>query len=225
MLATALSHALADPEPVEISPGEASPGQTVLVRVEKGRFEDRDRVGVVFGVDPGVVVQIVDRRTLEVMVPRMAPGEVRVTVTYRGEPIAEGSVTILPSPMKRLFFQMEGDSVVLSRVRPYSGEFDPSAATGRRLSYDVLSSAGELIYTGAIPHPATQTFEVFGPDDRSSPRRVRAREPYSFLLKVPYEPGDLVVRLFDVAPGIDLSTEDGRALRRAIAEFKVPEGP
>jgi hypothetical protein len=93
------------------------------------------------------------------------------------------------------------------------------------LSYDVISEHGQLLYTGAIPHPATGTYEVFGPAGSPSPHRVPAEEPYRFAIKIPYSPSTTIVKLYEAAPGVDLATDKGRAARRLIKEFEVREQP
>lgn len=212
----------------QITPSQASPGQTVFIQLKIRGFKEVGRIGVRLegpgGERTARVVGIVDERTIQVMVPKMAPGGVKVSVSYDGNTVAQGTMSIVTPLMRRIFLQMEGDSVIVKRVRPYNGEFDPIAKSGRRLSYDVWDADSVLLYSGAIPHPAVQSSEVFGPRAGESPARVPVTEPASFVIKVPYAPGGLTVRLYDVGVDIDLSTPKGRAQRRSIAVIEVPKG-
>jgi hypothetical protein len=213
----------ADPRSIQVTPDEACPGQTVLLRAENAAFKDADAISVTIGDQSAPVVRIVDPQTVEVMIPKLSPGKARIRLEYAGKAAGEGTITIIPSPLRRLFLRMERDSVIVERTRPYNGEYDRDAAGGRRLSYDVISERGQLLYTGAIRHPAAGTIEVFGSPKDRSPRRIPAQEPFPFIIKIPYSPGRTVVKLYEVPDGVDLSTAEGRGARRLIREIEVED--
>ncbi len=211
------------PVTIQITPDEACSGQTVLLRVEKAGFKDANAISVTIADQAAPIVRVVDRETIEVMVPRLSAGEARVRLEYKRGMVTEGTMMIIPSPLRRIFLQMEHDTITVERTRPYNGEYDRNATSGRRLSYDVIGENGQLLYTGAIPHPAEGTIEVFGSAGSPSPHRVPAREPYHFAIKIPYSRGTTIVRLYEARDGVDLSTQKGRAARNLIREIEVGE--
>jgi hypothetical protein len=209
--------------PIRVTPRHAWPGQTVLLGVQKAAFQDAGAVRVTIADRSAPVVRVVDSKTVEVMVPDLPPGGAPVRIKYPTKTVGRGTITIVPAPMRRVFLRMENDTVTVESVQPYNGEYDRSAAQGRRLSYDVFSHSGRFLYTAAIPHPSTGTFEVFGPAGSQSPRRVPAREPYLFVIKIPQSPGETVVKLYDTGEGMDLSNGKDRAARRLVKEIRIGE--
>ncbi len=206
---------------MQVMPDGAAPGQTVLLRIDKPLFKDVSEITVRFGTQAAPVARIVDERTIEVGVPPLDPGVVAVIVELAGKRVGEGEAKIGPCPMKRLFFSMSADSITLVSISPFTGQFDRNANRGRRLSYDVFSAGGQMVYTGAIRHPAFQTVEVPAGGDDAAWRRIPNTEPYWFALKIPNTPGRTVVRIYEVAEGIDLSTAKGRAARSLLGEFQI----
>jgi hypothetical protein len=210
---------------LQVTPDEACVGQTVLLRVTKAGFEDIQAIDVTIAGQIAPVVRILDPETIEVMVPVVPIGKAPIQLSYHSKPLAMGAVMIIPAPMRRIFLRMERDSVTVERTSPYYGQYDRNATTGRRLSFDVISEKGQLLYTGAMPHPVTGTYEVFGPAGSPYPHRVPAEEPYRFMIKIPYSPGTTIVRVYEVPAGVDLSSDTGRQARRLINEFEVSEKP
>jgi len=211
--------------PVRVIPNKACPGQTVLLRAESAGFTNTRNIRVAIGDRIAPVVRIVDSVTVEVMIPELDPGEVPIQIQYMRTTLGSATVEITAPPLRRIFLRMENDTVTVERVRPFTGEYDNAATSGRRLSYDVTSARGRLLYTGAIPHPATATFEVFGSAGRSSPIRVPAPEPYHFMIKIPYSSNTILVKLYEVPDSLDLATERGRAARTLIKEIEVTGQP
>lgn len=194
------------------------------MRVEKANFKEIEEVSVTFGERAASVMRIVDRITIEVVVPSLPPGEVEVVVRLKGAVIGTGRAAIAPAPMMRVFFQMTGDSIALRKIRPFNGRYDRSVQKGRRLSYDVVAPDGELLFTAAIAHPATGTIEIYGPPDERRPRRLPAAEPYRFAVKIPYTESRVALRIYDVPDGLDIDTARGRAQRRLIREVEIGNG-
>ncbi len=208
---------------LQIIPSEIEPGGTALIRIENAKLKDAAEVAVTFADKPASVVRLVDSETIQVVVPDLPPGDARVFVSRGGQVMGEGKASILPAPMVRVFLRMEGDSVSVARTRPYNGHYDPTARRGRRLSFDLISGGGQLLYTSAISHPATGTFEVYGAADSLRSRHLPAVEPYFFAIKLPYTPEPAILRIYEAAEGADLDTAEGRRERRLVTEIEMGE--
>lgn len=209
------------PAAVHVLPYEVSPGDIALLRLDKANLKDTAGVAVVFEQRPASIVRLVDPNTIEVVVPDLTPGDARVIVSRNGDVVGEGKAAILPAPMVRVFLRMEGDSVSVARTRPYNGHYDPRAERGRRLSYDLVTQDGELLYTSAVRHPATDAFEVYGAADSLRGRRLPAVAPYFFAIKIPFTQGPAVLRIYEAAEGADLDSAEGRASRRLMREIEM----
>ncbi|UCG53433.1 MAG: IPT/TIG domain-containing protein [Candidatus Latescibacterota bacterium] len=212
-------------KPIKVGPEESVPGQVVDLSIEGADFEKVEDIEVTFARRPAPVVRVIDQTTVEVMVPPLEPGEVEIVVKKAGRQIGKAKTKIRPSPLRRVFFTMQDGRIELKRVRPYTGHMDRVASRGRRLSYDVLTEDGRLLYTGAIRHPEGGQFEVFGhpkpPKKRRGPVRVEGSIPFS--IKIPYSEGKTIVRLYDVEKGVDLTDPRARDERRLITEFTVTD--
>jgi hypothetical protein len=209
------------PQPVQVVPGEVSPGDIALLRVAKGGFKGIEGLSVTINNRPATVTGVVDANTIQVVVPDLPPGEFSVVMSRKGDVIAQGTATIAHAPMERIFLRLEGDSVSFVKTRPYNGAYEPEAGRGRRISYDLVTRNGALLYTAAIRHPATDTFEVYGAADPHRPRHLPATEPYSFAIKIPYMREAAILRIYDAPDGVDLDTAQGRAARRLIGEIEM----
>jgi hypothetical protein len=212
-------------KPIKVGPDESVPGQTVHLNIENANFDKIEDIEVTFAGRPAPVVRVIDQTTVEVMIPPLAPGEVEIVVKKEGRGIGKAKTTIRPSPLRRIFFTMHEGRIELKRVRPYTGHMDRAASRGRRLSYDVLAEDGRILYTGAIRHPETGQFEVFGGANppKIRQRRVEVKGPFTFSIKIPYAEGRTTLRLYDVAVGVDLTDPQGRDERRLITEFTVTD--
>jgi IPT/TIG domain len=208
---------------IEVTPDKASSGQTVFLRMKNAGFADPGAIKVTIGDRAAPVVRIVDSNTIEVLIPKLPEGRPTIKVSYTWKTSGSGLMTITPPRFLRVFLRMENHAVAIEGLRPYNGEYDFNATSGRRVSFDVLGDDEVLIYTGAIPHPESATIEVFGPPGDPSPLRVPVREPYHFQIKIPYtaERAPAKLRLYDAPDGADLSADGRRKERTFITEIKL----
>jgi hypothetical protein len=199
-----------------------APGRTIRISSQEAVFADMSAIDVKFGDRPAAISQIDDKQTIVVVVPKLNPGQVKVTVWVKGNVVGHGGVTIAPPSKRRLFLTYDDGVIELDRVEPYTGHFDRPVGGGMRISYDVLSEKGVVVHRGAIANPGASDVEVFAePEGGGSIRRVTRVGRIPFVVKIPYRPGRTVVRFYVLEPGRNLAVPEDRAARTFIREFEI----
>ena len=124
-------------------PAQTAPGQTVYVRYKEPVFAGADTIEVIFGDEPGYVIEVVDPNTLKVLVPTLPAGNVEAAVRTDGRVLGTITFTVEHPPLLRLYFTTSGAELELVSAEPYTGNTNIPPAGGRRLSYDVIDESGE----------------------------------------------------------------------------------
>jgi hypothetical protein len=116
---------------------------------------------------------------------------------------------------------LTGERVELVSSRGAAGLDRPSRETpvGMGLSYDVVTREGVVVATGTLPHPMRGRREVFDPE--GTMRGAPAPKSATFTLRIPAVPKGSVARFYEVEPGTDLATAEGRAKRRLLSEVEL----
>lgn len=203
-----------------VEPDRVAPGRTVRISSQQATFADVSTIDVEFDGRRAAISQVPDKQTIVVVVPRLDPGRVTVTVRDKGSLVGSGDVTIVHPSKRRLSLTYTDGAIELDRVLPYTGHFDRPAPGGMRLSYDVLNEKGVVIHMGAIPLPASRGVEVFGdPEEGGSIQRLPRGGRIRFAVKIPYQAGKTVVRFYELEPGRDLDDPD----RKFIRELEIDD--
>lgn len=205
-----------------ISPGSAAPGETVRVVLASASPSKGEQTAIEIGEQVAKVARVISESELEVLVPSLPAGQVKVVAREGQQVVGEGNLTVLAPTSKSLVLSFQDDKVALLATAPAGGGWwEAVDEGGRRLSFDVLSEQGGLVFTGAVNHPTLGRIEVF---EGSEPRQIHAAPVPTaavFAIKVPSIPGAATVRIYDVEAGVDLSTAEGRAARRFLSEIMV----
>ena len=204
-----------------VLPAQAAPGQTVHVSYREPAFTKRDTIDVTFGDKRGHVVKIINQSTIEVLVPRLRAGTVTVTVRTDRGVLGTATLKVIHPPLLRIFVSTSGGRLAVDRIQPYTGSLGESAAGGLRLSYDVVTDSGDLLYTAAIRHPATAEMESF--DEDGNIRRIPSLGFAPIVIKIPYVESSFRLQLFEADPGLNLMDPKDRDERRLLQEFTIPE--
>jgi hypothetical protein len=211
-----------------VFPEGASPGMIVRVSSSNPLFAKGAAAGVVVGGQRATVVRVVSDTEAEVLVPTLAAGATKVTVTDATGGTQTANLTVLPAHAQQLVLKWKDGKLELVAVHPTAGEPTGGGEVGGepQLSFDVLNEAGAMVYTAAIPNPIQQRMEIFDGPDAKTAALHREKVPHEvvFAVKVPKLPGGVRIQFFEAPPGIDLLQAKGRETRKMIGEISVP-GP
>lgn len=200
------------------SPERVAPGKTVRVSSPRADFTDKSTIEVTFGNQKGIVVEVEDKTTIIVKVPRLDPGQVKITVRDKGRVVGGSELTILHPSKRRLHLTYADGKLELDRTVPYTGHYDRPAQSGTRLSYDVLSEKGALIYRGAVPLPGSRGVEILAnPKEGGTVERVPRAGRIRFTVKIPYQAQKTIVRFYELKPGLAFDDPD----RKFVREFEI----
>jgi hypothetical protein len=197
---------------------------TVRVEADKPVFVD-PLPKVEFGRESAQVQQVLSATNVQVLVPNIPPGEAEVRIQEALKaPGKSATVRVLKAPTKKLVLELSGANIRLLSASERGGEYTNTPEQDqRRLSFDVLTADGNLLYTGAIVHPTLGRMEVF--DEPQPEKKAMHNEPAMgaavFELKIPNISGEVVIKFYDVPQGADLSTPEGRAARRYVNQVTV----
>ena len=213
-----------EPARLMVAPPKVVPGDQLAIHSPDASFVDRSTIEVKFGDVVSRGIRVDDSLTIAALVPKLEPGPVKVVVRDGGDLVGEGEVTILRHPLLRLLLIYNNGDITLEHALDFNGGYGPVAESGRRVSYDVFDESGTLKYSGAVPHPAESTIEIFGDPARGETiqRVPRGDAPIHFLVPIPNLEGEITVRFFDAESGLDLTDPDDRADRTPIAEITIP---
>lgn len=207
---------------VDVAPTAASPGETVRLVADQSSLLDAAQTTVLIGDQPSTIVRAISGTELEVIVPPVAPGVTSVVVRAGGQDVATGNLDILAPVAVGLVLSFENDKVALvSTSATGGGWWESGKSGGRRLSFDVLSAQGGLVFTGAINHPTLGRLEVFEDPGPGLMRGAPQPRSATFAIKIPNVAGAKTVRFFDVEPGVDLGTPEGREARTFLNDVVV----
>jgi len=208
-----------------LSPEGASPGMVARVTSSQSAFPDAEAAQVEIGGQRATVVKWISPREVDVLVPNAAAGDSQVKVT-RGKVSGSAPFTVLPASAQELVLQLKEGKVELVAVYPTADE--PNTVTRSeepQLSYDLINTQGGLVFTGSINHPAQARMELFdGPNAREAILRrepPHPERPVVFTLKVPIVPRGSTVKLYEVAPKVNLLDAAARQNRRPVGEIKL----
>jgi hypothetical protein len=209
-------------EVMEVAPAEAAPGEAAVVRVpglEPGA--KAESVDVEVGGKAATVLRVEAPTEIEFLVPEREAGPAEVAVKIAGREVGRVPFSVLPAPARQLVLSLSEGRVQVVSSRGASGLDRPSREipVGRGLSYDVVTPEGRLVATGTIPHPLSGRREIFEPEGKM--RGAPAPKSATFTLRIPAVPKGSVVRFYEVEPGKDLATPEGRASRRLLSEVEV----
>jgi len=208
---------------VRVEPADASPGMTVRLIASEPVFVE-PLPAVMIGKRATLVQRVLSPTEAFVLVPNIAPGMVEVEIVA-GAKTAGGSVRleVTPAATRRVVLEISDGNVRVLRTAPCGGEFTSTVENGQaRLSFDVLTPEGNLVFAGAIVDPTEGRMELF--DQPTPSARVLRQEPPGasavFELKVPNLERETVIRFYRAAAGTDLKALEGRAARRFVAEIR-----
>lgn len=211
-----------------VFPEGASPGMIVRVSSSNPLFAKGSGTGVAVGGQRATVTRVISDTEAEVLVPSVAAGATKVTVTDAKGGTHTANLTVLPAHAQQLVLKWKDGKLDLVAVHPTAGEPSGGGEIGGepQLSFDVLNEAGAVVYTAAMPNPMQQRMEIFdGPDAKTAAlHREKAEHEIVFAVKVPKLPGGAKIRFFEAPPGVDLLQAKGREVRKMIGEISVPGG-
>jgi len=206
-----------------VSPKAVSPGDQIQIIDQDAEFDQVKALRITVGEEAASVVSV-EATTIRAIVPNTPPGSAAIRVRSGSNILATGRVTILPPNSRRVTLSIKDGEIRLMRSSTQSGGFDENAEPeGMRLAYDVLTADGNLLYSGAIPHPTKGRLEVF--DDPESGRMHGAAplQESVFSFKIPYIDGRTVIRFYEAGPGLDLSQPQAREQREFLEEIVIDD--
>lgn len=210
-------------QPLELAPPEAAaPGEAVVVRVPGLELGPKvETVKVTVSGRAATVLRVEPPIGIEFLFPDLEAGPAEVVVTIAGRKVGRAPFRVLPAPARQLVLSLADGRVQLISNRGASGLDRPSRElpVGPGLSYDVVTSDGRLIATGTLPHPLSGRREVFEPG--GTLRGAPVPKSATFTLRIPAVPKGSVVRFYEVQPGTDLTTPEGRAKRRLLSTVQL----
>jgi len=206
-------------------PGSASPGMPVRLSVRESLFEEELRARVEVDGVFADVRWLGSATEIEFVTPLRPAGDVQVQLHEPGKlPGPPAAFRILRTRHQHLIFSLNADGVALMRHGPYAGNRNlPAPPDVVRLSLDLFNDAGGYVATTSVPHPMRSRFEVFGEDEKGvgAMHHGTAPDGDAFAVQVPNIPGAFRVRVYEAAPGLDLTTAAGRAKRELLNEIVV----
>lgn len=208
-----------------LSPEGGSPGMVVRVTTAQPAFPDAKTTRIEIGGQPAPIAKWVSSTEVEVLVPNVAAGELKVTVT-NGKISETANFTVLAASAQELVLRLMDDKLELVAVHPTADEPNMVVASSEpQLSYDLVNAEGGLAFTGSIEHPAQARMEVFdGPSaDQAVLRREapHAAHPVVFTVRVPILPRGGTVKFYDAAPEMNLLDAAARQNRKLVGEIKL----
>ena len=210
---------------LQFDPSSARPGTSVVAQSNGRVFSKAQGETILINRQSVTPEEVIGPTEATFIVPSVSSGKQTVRVVDRdGKELGKGQLDILPSSSLRLLLTMKDGRIQLVNSKPTEGSYTENRAEqGPRVSYDVLTPEGGLLFTGAIAHPTREAHELF--DEPQPGQRTIRREPVhgdaTFVVKIPNVEGPAIVRFYDVQADVDLGTAQGRAGRKLIGEIKV----
>lgn len=205
-----------------VLPNRAAPGDRVqftpATPVAAGdRFELRGQRVNVTAAGPSASFEVPVTRPGPAVLLRIDPSGLRRPV---------GLVRVLPRPRADVLLAISGAGYTLVTVDGTAGKYpaDPPSSEPR-VSYDLLNSSNQLIWTGAVLDPRVQRQEVYD-ESPSGLRKMHRNAPpgTQFNVRIPNVNAAVAIRIYHAAPGVDLSTAAGRAARVPVNDVSIPKG-
>jgi len=204
----------------------ASPGAAVLIQTRSKSLESPEGIRATIGDQPAHVLSVVGERYVRVLVPSLDRGTYEASVTRNGKEIARQDLVVRDAVSRSYRFRLEGDKIALEATTPSNDR--PTRSTPallERLSFDLVTPDGQLIFTTAVLHPREVSGEgiTTAASGRTELSRVRPAQVPSARVILPRVPNAASVRVYDVPRGLDISTDTGRAERKLIREFTLTQ--
>ncbi len=202
---------------------QAPPGAVLRVQT-RTNLQNQKHLSATVGDKPALV-RVIDERTADVLVPWLDPGEAALVLTAGKREIGRAKVTILDTATRRVQLSIDRDGIELQRVERSADDTTPNVRSNRRrISFDLVNDRDGLIYSGSVLHPLSTGGEVItarGSDQPAIASRIEAPDSTTFSLNIPRPPQGAVLRVYDVPPGVDITTPDGREQRILIRSLAL----
>lgn len=203
---------------------QAPPGAVLRVQTRINLQNQKDLSAAVG--DKPALVRVIDNRTADILVPWLDPGHAELVLMAGKRRIGRAKVTILDTATRRVRLSIEKDGVELQRMERSADVFTPNVRSNRRrISFDLVNDRDGLIYSGSVLHPLSTGGEVIsarGSDEPVIASRIEAPDSTTFSLSIPRPPQGAVLRVYDVPPGLDITTPEGREQRILIRSLSLP---
>jgi hypothetical protein len=210
---------------IRVEPDSASPGMRVQITSNQPVFNVKEPPRVQVGKQPAKIAETTSTTEVSIIVPNLESGDADVQLLQDDKKLGKPArFKVLPAQSQRLILTFANDRVKLVDAAPRAGGYVEGAREGgRRLSYDLVNDQGAVMFTGSVLHPLGGRSEVFD-ETPNGKRIINSQHPHAqatFVLKIPNVPGGVKVRFYDVLPGVDLASEQGRTVRVLLNEIKV----
>jgi len=212
------------PRGLRVTPAAARAGEVVTVAADAERFDADAPPRVTVGGVPATVTAVLDDGRARVLVPSVGEGEAIVSASVDGELVGGGVLRVLAPSGTRVVLQLDAGGLrVLDTLPATVDGRRGSERRDARLSFDLVTPQGGLVYTASVPHPVRGRTEVFEPprEGGRAGRGVRAPKDVVFAVEVPRMPEATLLRVFEVDAGVDVGTKEGRAGRRLLGEVRL----
>ncbi len=212
---------------LKLYPASLPPGFMVRISTDQPVFDGRVAPKVMIGDQEVPFRMAMDSPTdAEALVPNLPPGQAKVMVVVPNQK-RQGrskSLKILAATSHRLVLRWKNNQLELLDARAVGDDCTRLPEQDlRRLSFDVFNKRGDMIYTGAIQHPAAR-LEAFE-DPQTQPRAEIHGEPSLdedvMFLKVPNVPGGFMVKFYDTPAHLNLEDRAQREQRQFLSEFRI----
>lgn len=201
------------------------PGGTVLVRVSSTDLTRRPELKATIAGRP-TLIRVIDSSRLLITVPDLDPGAADIVLLDGDRVVGKASITIEDTFARTLVFSTDGSAITMRETKR---SVDPPTRNvrsgGPRLSFDLVSPQGVVVYSGSIRHPNETGGEVFNfsaTTPITSIARTAPPDTVRFSIRTPTPAAGATLRFYRVPAGLDISTDEGRAQRVFVQEVQLP---
>lgn len=206
-------------------PRAATPGQMVRLKTFKAAFSGAEPVSVRVGDREANLIRVLGPRKAQLIVPKVAAGQVDVEVRAGERLLARYEMEVLEPRFQRLVLAMEGGTV--EHLATQAACEAPQMLTmedGMRLGWEVVDPDGGLIASGVADHPSLQRHEVYGEPDKDRMHIVKAPARTVFTLTLAQTAPGCTLRLFEIVDQAQMKRGPGTEDGRLIAEVALGKG-
>lgn len=203
---------------LQVSENTVSPGDQLIIISPEFSGLSKENFTVSFDKTQVAITAFDAKTILKVPVPLLEEGEHLLNVKKDGKEIGSAKLKFRRAPCLQLLFTYTSGQVILKKQMPYAGMFRQyTGLEGRVLSFEVQDMKNQLLATGTVAHPLSET-EVF---EEKGIKRVKTDKNFSasFQLNIPNFPKPFKVVIYDMEDVI--TTTETLKNRKKIYEQNI----
>ena len=211
---------------IRLSKESARPGDPVLVQLRDEQIHGGGPIRAIFAKDTPAAARLTPDGDIEVIVPMIPAGESSLSI-YQGQNLlGRGTMEVRESATRLLTISFDRNGIALLHESPGTGAPTGHARSRQpRLSFDLISAQGAVVYSGTIIDPMEASGEVLTqapvPGGPAQIGRSVAEASGVIFVEVPTPPGPVSLKVYRAAASVDLFTTEGRAQRQLIGTLEV----